>query len=96
MDISVRPHFYRTQQGAEHDLVLVRGLVPIAGIEIKFSSAPVLSKGFYYAIDDLSVPVSYIITPESATYKIDKNIIVCSLEHFLSKGIPKILSKRKP
>lgn len=95
MDISVRPHFYRTQQGAEHDLVLVRGLA-IAGIEIKFSSAPVLSKGFYYAIDDLSVPVSYIITPESATYKIDKNIIVCSLEHFLSKEIPKILSKRKP
>ncbi|MBK7939220.1 MAG: ATP-binding protein [Lewinellaceae bacterium] len=39
-------YFYRTQHGAEADLVLVRPDGKIYCIEVKFSSAPVLGKGF--------------------------------------------------
>ncbi|MFD2284897.1 DUF4143 domain-containing protein [Pedobacter petrophilus] len=37
--------FYRTQTGAECDLVIVQGVKPIACIEIKLSNAPTVSKG---------------------------------------------------
>jgi uncharacterized protein len=56
----VTPFFYRSEHGAEIDLVLERGGKPIAAIEIKRSSAPVVSKGFRIACDDLGVQARYI------------------------------------
>ena len=49
-------YFYRTHDGAECDVVLVKGIVPIACIEIKLNNAPVISKGFYTSVADLINP----------------------------------------
>lgn len=38
--------FYRTQAGAECDLILVRGITPMACIEIKLNNTPSVSRGF--------------------------------------------------
>jgi len=59
----ISPYFYRTQDGSELDLVLVKGNVPVLGIEIKYSNAPSPSKGNTVAAQDLGdIPV-LLVTP---------------------------------
>jgi len=55
--------FYRTQDGAEIDLVLASGNRPEMGIEIKRSSAPSPQKGFAIACDDLAISQRYVVYP---------------------------------
>jgi uncharacterized protein len=63
---SVYPYFYRTQDGTELDLVLVKGTTPVLGIEIKYSNAPKLTKGTTLASQDMGdIPV-LVVTPSVA------------------------------
>ncbi|RDC57057.1 ATP-binding protein [Pedobacter chinensis] len=82
--------FYRTQTGAECDLVLVQGIAPIACIEIKLSNAPTVSKGFVNCTQDLEPKHKYIITPKSETYTTLNDIVVTNLRHFLFNILPQI------
>ncbi|HTN00181.1 MAG TPA: ATP-binding protein [Pedobacter sp.] len=75
--------FYRTQAGAECDLLLVQGITPIACIEIKLSNSPVVSRGFVNCIQDLAPKYSFIITPESDTYLVGNEITIISLVNFI-------------
>lgn len=84
-------YFYRTHQGAECDLVLVRGNTPVAGVEIKFSPARALGKGFFTAITDLGTPDNYVVVPETADYEAQKGFWVVSLTSFLKNHLPKYL-----
>nr|WP_315421340.1 ATP-binding protein [uncultured Pedobacter sp.] len=82
--------FYRTQTGAECDLILVQGITPIACIEIKLSNAPTVSKGFVSCIKDLEPKYKYIITPKSETYPVSNDITVINLKNFLVNVLPQI------
>lgn len=82
--------FYRTQTGTECDLVMVKGIIPIACIEIKLSNAPIISKGFLTCIDDLNSTYKYIITPKSETYNSTSGIIITNLKYFLLNILPEI------
>jgi uncharacterized protein len=55
--------FFRTQAGAEADLVLTKGGIPDILIEIKFSSNPTLSKGFRISQTDLQTKKQFVICP---------------------------------
>jgi len=57
------PYFYRTQVGAEIDLVLEKGGKPEMAIEIKRSMAPSPEKGFAIACDDLQIAQRYVVYP---------------------------------
>ena len=81
-------YFYRTHNGAECDLLLVKGFTPISALEIKYTAAPKISRGFGIAIEDLRTTDNYIITPDSDTYPKTEHITVCSLAEFLNKYIP--------
>lgn len=81
--------FYRTQNGAEADLILVKGLTPIAAIEIKLTNAPVPSRGFYQSIEDLGLKTGIVVTPGSDAYP-QKNLTICSLQHFIEQVLPEI------
>ena len=60
---SISCFFYRTHDGTELDLVLVKGNTPIVGLEIKTSNAPKITKGTTIAAADLgNIPV-IIVTP---------------------------------
>jgi len=83
-----QPYFYRTHQGAECDLVLVKSLKPVFAIEIKYASAPKLTKGNIIAFEDIGAEYNFVITPDTEDYSIAKNIKVCSLNIFLVKYIP--------
>lgn len=78
-------YFYRTQHGAESDLVLISPTGEMYCIEIKFSSAPVLSKGFYQSIEDLQPTHKYIIVPTGDSYPKDGGVRVINLHDFLNQ-----------
>lgn len=54
--------FYRTAAGAELDVVVEVGSKKY-GFEIKFSSAPKVTKGFWQACQDVGVHHAYILAP---------------------------------
>ena len=62
----LRPHFYRTARGDEIDLVLVRGGQPQIAVEIKLSTSPTISAGFFRACDDLDITRRYLVHPDSS------------------------------
>lgn len=83
-------YFYRTQRGAEADLLLIAPNGKKCLIEIKLSNAPSVPRGFFEVIKDITPDASYIITPESRHYQRDDGVFVISLRDFLEKEIPMI------
>lgn len=83
-------YYYRTHDGAECDIVLVKGIKPVACIEIKMSNAPQVSKGFLNCTEDLKPNYKFIITPESETYPTHQGIIITGIQAFLKKHLPAI------
>ncbi|MES2617019.1 MAG: ATP-binding protein [Bacteroidota bacterium] len=83
-------YFYRTHHGAEMDIVITKGITPLAVIEIKHSEAPSLSKGFYSSVEDLKPKFKYVIIPEGRNYTTSDGIKVCNLESFLKKEMKNI------
>lgn len=67
--------FYRTASGAEMDIVAERGKRKI-GFEIKFSSAPAPTKGFWSALADLKLEQTYIVAPVENGYPLAPNVEV--------------------
>ncbi|HTI07781.1 MAG TPA: ATP-binding protein [Puia sp.] len=82
--------YYRTQAGAECDLVLVKGIIPLACLEIKLSNTPSVSKGFISCTADLEPKYKYIVTPESDTFMTQHDICITNVGHFLTVLLPEI------
>jgi predicted AAA+ superfamily ATPase len=82
--------YYRTHIGAECDVVLVKGITPVACIEIKLSNAPMVSKGFYSCIEDLSPRKKFVITPSSEEYHAKEQIMITNLFSFLKNHLSAI------
>jgi uncharacterized protein len=80
LSYNIRPYFYRTADGSELDLILVRGAKPVLGIEIKYSNSPKLSRGNYIASQDLGDIPLLVITPSATDFKMADNVEVCSLQ----------------
>ena len=88
---NIKAFFYRTQDGAEVDLILVKGVKAIATIEIKYSLSPSISRGLTESINDLACKNNFIITPSNEEiYLLKRNISVVGLQYFLNKILPKI------
>jgi predicted AAA+ superfamily ATPase len=83
--------YYRTHEGAECDLVLVRGGKPVVGIEVKHTSAPKLAKGMLQSFADLGTTSNFIITPDTHDYQLSEQIRVCRLADFLKEHFPSIV-----
>ena len=80
LNYNTRPYFYRTADGSELDLVLVRGILPVLGIEIKYSNSPKLSVGNHTAVKDLGNIPMIVVTPSAGDYKMSQNVQVCDLQ----------------
>ena len=79
--------FYRTQDGAECDLVITRQFQPIACVEIKFTSSPQKSKSLTIATRDVETKQNFIIIPDcSEPYPLDEHLEVCDLAQFLHRA----------
>ena len=69
--------FYRTAAGAELDLVVDHGGRRV-GFEIKLSTAPTVSKGFWNACEDLGLSHVYVVAPVLDAYPLAENVEVIS------------------
>lgn len=83
--------FYRTSDGTECDLVLVRALVPFACIEIKLGNTTGATKGLRSTIETLGTVQNFILTYNSDTYNISGGIQVMNLRMFISQ-LPQLLA----
>jgi predicted AAA+ superfamily ATPase len=78
----VSASFYRTAAGAEIDLILEFGIERWA-IEIKHSSAPKPSRGFYEGSRDISATRRVILYPGTEAYGIKDGVEVLPVTHFM-------------
>ena len=76
-------YFYRTHHGAEADLLMITPKGKKVCIEIKFSTAPVISKGFYQSRADVQADFSYVITPAGERFDRGDGLRICPLANFL-------------
>jgi len=79
----LQPYFYRTPGGAEVDLILEFGVKERWAIEIKRSSAPSLSKGFYIACDDIRASKKYIVYSGKDTFSLGNGVTAISLHDLM-------------
>jgi len=90
LDESWQYYYYRTVAGAETDLVLISPNGVMTCVEIKYSLAPVIAKGFYQSMDDLKPAHQYVIVPSGSSYFFNERLKVCSLEVFLEQELETI------
>lgn len=89
---TIKPFYYRTHDGSEMDLVLVKGIEVIACIEIKTTDTSHVSRGFYESIKDLKSSNNYVVTPnQKFSYITDKNVKFIGLKEFLEFEMKKII-----
>ena len=77
LDASSQVSFYRTAAGAELDMVVEIGGKKF-GVEIKFSSAPKPTKGFWQACDDVGVEKAFVVAPVREGWPMAANVDVVS------------------
>jgi uncharacterized protein len=73
-------YFYRTQDGTEADLVVVRAGLPHILIEIKYNSAPSITKSLRTAAQDLQTQRNVIVAPVSESYPLRDGFEVLRLD----------------
>ncbi|MDH3873034.1 MAG: DUF4143 domain-containing protein, partial [Desulfobacteraceae bacterium] len=78
------PSFYRTSAGAEIDLILRRGRRTLA-FELKSSTVPRVSKGFWNALEDISPDEAYVVAPVEDSYPMKGDVMVSPLQEIIDK-----------
>ena len=82
--------FYRTQSGAEVDLILRGASGNLTLLEIKYNTQAAPSKGFYTAAQDLQPTAQYVIVPDGDVWERSNAVKVCGLSWFLNHEILKL------
>lgn len=72
--------FYRTQDGTEADLVVVKAGIPDLLIEIKYSSTPSVTKGMRIAANDLQTRRNLVVAPLDESYPLGDGFEALRLE----------------
>jgi predicted AAA+ superfamily ATPase len=86
----VKPFYYGTPGGAEIDLILEFSPTEKWAIEIKRSSAPSISKGFYIACEDIKPQRQYVVYAGEDTFSLGSAVIAISVA-----GIMEAILKRQ-
>ncbi len=89
---TVQPFYYRTHNGTEMDLVLVKGIKPVASIEIKLTLSPSITKSMIESVADLNTKKNFIVNAqETPSFPLSKQFVVCGLKEFLEHHLPLII-----
>jgi predicted AAA+ superfamily ATPase len=74
-------YFYRTNAGAEVDLLLFDGRNRPVAIEIKYSSSPKVERGYRNALEDLSCKKGFVVYPGAEAYPLGRNVFTLPLKN---------------
>ena len=83
------PYFYRTSNGAELDLLMLKG-EKILAFEIKVSVEAKLTKGFYTACEDIKPSETFIVSRNNETWNSSRGIThtnITDLREMLSNHV---------
>lgn len=80
-------YFYRTHQGAECDLILVKNGVVKTAIEIKNTLSPKLSKGMQISMEDTGAEKGVIICRIEGGYPLSEKVKALGLREFLGEYV---------
>lgn len=81
---STEPFFYRTSAGAEIDLLLRFGR-ELWAVEVKRSSAPALTKGFYLACDDVRPTARFVVHAGQDTFPLRDEVTALPLPDLMAR-----------
>jgi len=84
------PYYYRTAVGAEIDLILEFSGQEKWAIEIKRNSAPVLSKGFHIACEDIKADRKFVIYSGMDQFSMSGGITAISLQAMMHEITKKV------
>ncbi len=84
--------FYRTQNGAEIDLLLLTSRNEKVCIEIKYANSPNISRGFFSSVEDLKPEHRYVVVPDAESYRRSDGIAIVNIHDFLTLELPKLLA----
>jgi predicted AAA+ superfamily ATPase len=79
------PYFYRTEDGAEIDLLFELGGKVEMAIEIKRSTAPSLSRGFHSARETIAARDAYVVHGGHETWPMSGDVTAISLVGLMQK-----------
>ncbi|HTN38582.1 MAG TPA: ATP-binding protein [Arachidicoccus sp.] len=85
-----QPYYYRAINGDEIDLILEFAPNDIWAIEIKRSTAPALSSGFYKACTDINAQRKFVVYGGDDSFKMKDDITAISLRGIMTEIIKKI------
>lgn len=77
--------FYRSSHGAELDIIITLPKGNKLAAEVKFSSAPSLSRGNFEAMKELDTSLLHVIVPSGEEYWLKQNVQVLGLSLFIQK-----------
>ena len=80
--------FYRTSAGAEIDLVIELNNQERYAIEVKRSSAPKVSKGFYLGCEDIKATKRYVVYPGKEVFPFADDVIATPLHNLMKELFP--------
>lgn len=83
-------YFYRTHAGAEIDVVITVAELPVATVEIKYSTSPSLTKGYYSALEDIGVAKNFVVVPGNTDYPLNEKARIVGIQTFIEKYISTI------
>jgi predicted AAA+ superfamily ATPase len=81
----VRPYFYRSQAGAELDLVLEISNRETWAIEIKRNTVPTLNKGFHIAANDVRAKRKFVVYGGPDHFSMGSNTLAVSLRWMMEE-----------
>lgn len=88
-------YFWATHQGAELDLLLMRGARRV-GIEVKRGDAPSMTASMRVAMADLDLDQLWVVYPGSSRYTLHDRITVVPFEALLKMKNQELFAVRKP
>lgn len=80
---TLRPYYYRSSGGAEIDLVLEHADGTLWAIEIKRSSAPAVTKGFYVACEDLQPQRKIVVHGGAESFPLPHGVEAMPLQEIM-------------
>ena len=73
-------YFFRTNAGAEIDLLLLNKKNRLMAVEVKYSLSPKIARGFWNAYEDLACKKGFVVYPGDESYPLGKNVFALSIK----------------
>lgn len=83
-------NYYRTQDGAELDLIIEKNGVAVAGVDIKFGDRSLPTRGNTESANELKLAKRYVVKQSGDEWVTNNGFIVTNVQRFINNHLPEI------